>query len=111
MKGLFDMDKLKRIGAIVIVVILIALYITTLILSFMQSPEAKLFFRGCAIATVGLPVVALKANGEVWTWGHNGYGQLGVGNTERKIKPTKTNKKGVMITPFSLYLHLLYYFV
>ena len=34
---------------------------------------------------------ALKANGEVWTWGHNGYGQLGVGNTERKIKPTKTN--------------------
>ena len=39
------------------VVILIALYITTLILSFMQSPEAKLFFRGCAIATVGLPVV------------------------------------------------------
>lgn len=57
MKGLFDMDKLKRIGAIVIVVILIALYITTLILSFMQNPEAKLFFRGCAIATVGLPVV------------------------------------------------------
>ena len=51
------MDILYRIGAIVIVVILIALYMTRLILSFMQSAEAKLFFRGCAIATVGLPVV------------------------------------------------------
>ena len=35
--------------------------------------------------------VALKANGEVWTWGYNGYGQLGIGNTETKNRPTKTN--------------------
>ena len=35
--------------------------------------------------------VALKANGEVWTWGYNGYGQLGIGSTEAKNRPTKTN--------------------
>jgi alpha-tubulin suppressor-like RCC1 family protein len=35
--------------------------------------------------------MAIMKNGDTYTWGHNGYGQLGVGNTERKIKPTKTN--------------------
>ena len=33
----------------------------------------------------------LKANGEVWTWGYNGYGQLGTGDVTNKLKPTKTN--------------------
>ena len=35
--------------------------------------------------------VTLKANGEVWTWGNNKYGQLGTGNTNKQIKPRKTN--------------------
>ena len=34
--------------------------------------------------------VALKANGEVWTWGYNNYGQLGLGNTISATTPTKT---------------------
>lgn len=51
------MDKLKRIGALIVVIILVALYITTLILAFMKSPEAQLLFQGCIIATIGLPVV------------------------------------------------------
>ncbi len=34
---------------------------------------------------------ALKANGEIWTWGYNGYGQLGTTDKTSKLKPTKTN--------------------
>ena len=34
---------------------------------------------------------ALKANGEIWTWGYNGYGNLGLQDSEARIKPTKTN--------------------
>ena len=34
--------------------------------------------------------VALKANGEVWTWGNNNCGQLGLGTTTNQLKPTKT---------------------
>lgn len=52
-----NMDKLKRIGALAVVVILVALYITTFVLAFMKSPEAKTLFTGCIIATIGLPVV------------------------------------------------------
>ena len=35
--------------------------------------------------------VALKANGEVWTWGSNSNGQLGVSDKTNKQKPTKTS--------------------
>ena len=33
--------------------------------------------------------IALKADGTVWSWGTNGNGQLGIGNTENKNEPTK----------------------
>ncbi len=59
------MDKLKRIGALIVVIILVALYLVTLVLAFMQSPEAKLLFQGCIIATIGLPVI-LYAMMLVW---------------------------------------------
>lgn len=49
--------KAKRIGALVLVAILVAMYVITLILSFMQSPVAHKLFEGCIIATIGLPVV------------------------------------------------------
>ena len=34
-------------------------------------------------------MVSLKSNGEVWAWGYNGYGQLGIGNKESKSAPTR----------------------
>ena len=34
--------------------------------------------------------VALRANGEVWVWGYNGYGQLGLGDTSNRLEPTQT---------------------
>ncbi|MBL0226589.1 MAG: carboxypeptidase regulatory-like domain-containing protein [Geobacteraceae bacterium] len=30
---------------------------------------------------------AIKSNGSLWTWGSNGYGQLGLGNTSQQITP------------------------
>ena len=40
--------------------------------------------------------VTLKANGEVWSYGYNGYGQLGTGDTSNKILPTYTGINGIM---------------
>ena len=34
-------------------------------------------------------VVALKANGTVWTWGYNGNGELGQGNTTTVYSPVQ----------------------
>ena len=34
---------------------------------------------------------ALRANGEIWTWGYNNYGQLGLGNETTTIKPAQTS--------------------
>ncbi len=40
--------------------------------------------------------VALKADGTVWTWGYNGYGQLGIGNTTNQLEPVKTTMSDVI---------------
>jgi len=49
--------KLKRIGAIALVVLLVGLYITTFILAFMKSPTAQALFQGSVITTIALPVM------------------------------------------------------
>lgn len=51
------MDNLKRFGALLVVFLLVSLYITTLILSFMNSAQAQAMFKGCIITTIGLPIV------------------------------------------------------
>ena len=40
--------------------------------------------------------VTLKSNGEVWSYGYNGYGQLGTGDTERKTLPTYAGINNIM---------------
>ena len=50
-------EKLKRIGALFLVFLLVALYVSTLVLSFFHSPVARKLFQGSIIATIGLPVV------------------------------------------------------
>ena len=40
--------------------------------------------------------VALKADGTVWTWGYNGNGQLGTGDTQNRYKPTKINIENII---------------
>ena len=40
--------------------------------------------------------IGLKADGSVWTWGYNGYGQLGVGDTKVRLEPTKIDIQDVV---------------
>jgi alpha-tubulin suppressor-like RCC1 family protein len=59
------------------------------------------------IGTTGKPIkwerqgqdnIVLMDNGEVWVWGRNAYGELGVGNTSNVLVPTKvTALNGVNI--------------
>lgn len=51
------MKNLKRVGALVVVFLLVSLYITTLVLAFIDTEQAKMLFKGCLVATVGLPVL------------------------------------------------------
>ena len=36
---------------------------------------------------------ALKGNGTVWTWGYNGNGQLGLGDTNARTEPTQAKSR------------------
>jgi alpha-tubulin suppressor-like RCC1 family protein len=38
-------------------------------------------------------IAALDANGELWTWGYNGYGQLGHGDYQNRNRPTKIDRQ------------------
>jgi len=49
--------KLKRIGALALVVLLVGLYLATFILAFMKSPAAQKLFQASAIATIALPIM------------------------------------------------------
>lgn len=51
------MDKLKRVGALVVAFLLLSLYITTLVLAFIDKEQAVQLFKGCFIATIALPVL------------------------------------------------------
>jgi alpha-tubulin suppressor-like RCC1 family protein len=39
----------------------------------------------------GISAYALMTNGNLYTWGYNGYGQLGLGNTTNSFYPTLSN--------------------
>lgn len=40
--------------------------------------------------------IALKADGTVWSWGYNANGQLGLGDTSNRYKPTKIDIENVI---------------
>ena len=44
-----------------------------------------------AIAGGNIHTIALKSNGTVWAWGHNGYGQLGDGTTTHRYTPVQVS--------------------
>lgn len=50
------MDKLKRIFALVLVILLIGLYVVTFISGIMATPYTQGLFKGCIAATVIIPV-------------------------------------------------------
>jgi alpha-tubulin suppressor-like RCC1 family protein len=51
----------------------------------------------------GADNIVLMDNGEVWVWGRNAYGELGVGNTSNVLVPTKvTALNGINIVDVQL---------
>lgn len=40
--------------------------------------------------------IALKSDGTVWSWGYNNYGELGLGDSAKRLEPTKVNIEGII---------------
>lgn len=47
-----------------------------------------------AVASCALASAALKSDGSIWTWGNNGFGQCGVGNTISPQQPSRIFSSG-----------------
>lgn len=47
----------KQIAAILCVVLLVALYVLTLVVAFLDFPGADKLFQACLVATIGLPIL------------------------------------------------------
>jgi alpha-tubulin suppressor-like RCC1 family protein len=55
----------------------------------MRIPTKMPGFKFKAISAGGKHTAAIDFNDEVWTFGHNSKGQLGLGNRETRLTPTK----------------------
>ncbi len=51
-------SKIKRLGALTVVILWISLLIITLIVSFIDTENMKKLFTGLIITDIGLPIVA-----------------------------------------------------
>lgn len=52
------MNRLKRILAIICIIILIGMYVTTLVMAIFDNPSTMSMFKGCIACTIFVPVVA-----------------------------------------------------
>lgn len=52
------MKKIKRIVAIICIILLLALYVTTFVMALADSSATMFMFKGCVICTIFIPVVA-----------------------------------------------------
>ena len=52
------MKKIKRIVAIICIILLLALYVTTFVMALTDSSATMFMFKGCVICTIFIPVVA-----------------------------------------------------
>lgn len=52
------MKKIKRILAIICIIILLGMYVTTFVMSIFDSSATMFMFKGCVICTIFIPVAA-----------------------------------------------------
>ncbi len=52
------MKKIKRIVAIICIILLLALYVTTFVMALTDNSATMFMFKGCVICTIFIPVVA-----------------------------------------------------
>jgi alpha-tubulin suppressor-like RCC1 family protein len=58
-----------------------------------------------AASACGYHTAGLKADGSVWVWGHNQYGQLGRGDTENRLVPAQAWDAGQWASVSAGYMH------
>jgi hypothetical protein len=84
---------IPRVGRWVVLGILVVLVgvggllsgrLKTVVVSFLGGPKVEQ-----AIAAGGWHSLALTESGEVYAWGGNGFGQLGLGDTRNRLTPTQ----------------------
>ena len=51
------MKNVKRVFAIILIVILLGMYITTFVMAFLDRSETMTMFKGCVAMTIFVPVV------------------------------------------------------
>ncbi|MDR0862025.1 MAG: hypothetical protein LBN30_04530 [Oscillospiraceae bacterium] len=66
-------------------VALVVAMVFALATSALAAPEPPL----ASLSVSGGHVAAITADGALYTWGNNSYGQLGIGNRTSKLSPTK----------------------
>ena len=52
------MKKFKRVVAIICIILLLAMYVTTFVMALFDSSATMFMFKGCLICTIFIPVVA-----------------------------------------------------
>ena len=52
------MKNIKRVVAIICIILLLALYVTTFVMALVDSSATMFMFKGCVILTIFIPVVA-----------------------------------------------------
>ncbi len=52
------MKKFKRVVAIICIILLLGLYVTTFVMALADSSATMFMFKGCVICTIFVPVVA-----------------------------------------------------
>lgn len=75
----------KQIAAIICIILLVLLYVSTLVVSLLDFPGSDKLFAACLIATVGLPVLLW-----IYIWL---YGRLKQHSTIAEIFPEQNGKK------------------
>ena len=52
------MNKIKRLLAIICIILLLGMYVITFVMSIVDDPNTMTIFRGCIALTIFIPVVA-----------------------------------------------------
>ncbi len=75
---------------------LISFFSLLAVMVFISTSFAATSLRSYGVSGGGFHTVAMKDDGMVWSWGDNGYGQLGDGGTALSYKPVFSNISGVI---------------
>jgi alpha-tubulin suppressor-like RCC1 family protein len=65
------------------------------------------FVKVASTSVAGSHILAITVTGELWAWGDNSFGQLGVGGTTRRLTPTRVGTDSDWSAVATGYAHTL----